>query len=203
MDKGIRNTIFSIFAFMALILVLFFSSFLIPRPLTESERDELGLVLFDSPRPLEEFKMQNQYGQPVNLESLKGSWNVLFFAFTSCPDICPTTLSSISKAYSELKTPVRIILVTVDPDRDSLEILKNYLGSFNEDFIGYRGEFDETVRLAQQLNVAFGKIPGSQPGTYTMDHNASLALVDSNGNYVGFIKSPQSSSNIQTILNSF
>ena len=203
MDKGIRNTIFSIFAFMALILGLFFSSFLIPRPLTESERDELGLVLFDSPRPLEEFKMQNQYGQPVNLESLKGSWNVLFFAFTSCPDICPTTLSSISKAYSELKTPVRIILVTVDPDRDSLEIMKNYLGSFNEDFIGYRGEFDETVRLAQQLNVAFGKIPGSQPGTYTMDHNASLALVDSNGNYVGFIKSPQSSSNIQTILNSF
>ena len=203
MDKGIRNTIFSIFAFMALILGFFFSSFLIPRPLTESERDELGLVLFDSPRPLEEFEMQNQYGQPVNLESLKGSWNVLFFAFTSCPDICPTTLSSISKAYSELKTPVRIILVTVDPGRDSLEILKNYLGSFNEDFIGYRGEFDETVRLAQQLNVAFGKIPGSQPGTYTMDHNASLALVDSNGNYVGFIKSPQSSSNIQTILNSF
>ena len=203
MDKGIRNTIFSIFAFMALILGLFFSSFLIPRPLNESERNELGLVLFDSPRPLYDFEMQDQNGEPVNLESLKGSWNVLFFAFTSCPDICPTTLSSISKAYSELKMPVRIIMVTVDPDRDSLEILKNYLRSFNEDFIGYRGEFEETVKLAQQLNVAFGKIPGSQPGTYTMDHNASLALVDSGGNYVGFIKSPQSSSNIQTILNSF
>jgi len=203
MDKGIRNTIFSIFAFMALILGLFFSSFLIPRPLSESERNELGLVLFDSPRPLYDFEMQNQNGEPVNLESLKGSWNLLFFAFTSCPDICPTTLSLISKAYSELEMPVRIIMVTVDPDRDSLEILKNYLGSFNEDFIGYRGEFDETVKLAQQLNVAFGKIPGSQPGTYTMDHNASLALVDSGGNYVGFIKSPQSSKNIQTILNSF
>jgi protein SCO1/2 len=203
MDKGIRNTIFSTFAFMALILGLFFSSFLIPRPLSESERNELGLVLFDSPRPLYNFEMQDQNGEPVNLESLKGSWNLLFFAFTSCPDICPTTLSLISKAYSELEMPVRIIMVTVDPDRDSLEVLKNYLGSFNEDFIGYRGEFDETVKLAQQLNVAFGKIPGSQPGTYTMDHNASLALVDSGGNYVGFIKSPQSSSNIKTILNSF
>jgi protein SCO1/2 len=203
MDKGIRNTIFSIFAFMALILGLFFSSFLIPRPLSESERNELGLVLFDSPRPLYDFEMQDQNGEPVNLESLKGSWNLLFFAFTSCPDICPTTLSVVSKAYSELEMPVRIIMVTVDPDRDSFEILKNYLASFNEDFIGYRGEFDETVKLAQQLNVAFGKIPGSQPGTYTMDHNASLALVDSGGNYVGFIKSPQSSSNIQTILNSF
>ncbi|MFL2505376.1 MAG: SCO family protein [Candidatus Azotimanducaceae bacterium] len=203
MDKGIRNTIFSTFAFMALILGVFFSSFLIPRPLSESERNELGLVLFDSPRPLYDFEMQDQNGEPVNLESLKGSWNLLFFAFTSCPDICPTTLSLISKAYSELEMPVRIIMVTVDPDRDSLEILKNYLGSFNEDFIGYRGEFEETVKLAQQLNVAFGKIPGSQPGTYTMDHNASLALVDSGGNYVGFIKSPQSSSNIQTILNSF
>ena len=203
MDKGIRNTIFSIFAFMALILGLFFSSFLIPRPLSESERNELGLVLFDSPRPLYDFEMEDQNGEPVNLESLKGSWNVLFFAFTSCPDICPTTLSTISKAYSDLKMPVRIIMVTIDPDRDSLETLRNYLGSFNENFIGYRGEFDETVKLAQQLNVAFGKIPGSQPGTYTMDHNASLALVDSGGNYVGFIKSPQSSSNIQTILNSF
>ena len=203
MDKGIRNTIFSIFAFMTLILGLFFSSFLIPRPLSESERNELGLVLFDSPRPLYDFEMQDQNGEPVNLESLKGSWNVLFFAFTSCPDICPTTLSSISKVYNELKMPVRIIMVTVDPDRDSLEILRNYLRSFNQDFIGYRGEFEETVKLAQQLNVAFGKIPGSQRGTYTMDHNASLALVDSDGNYVGFIKSPQSSSNIQTILNSF
>ena len=173
---------------MALILGLFFSSFLIPRPLSESERNELGLVLFDSPRPLYDFEMQDQNGDTVNLESLKGSWNLLFFAFTSCPDICPTTLSLISKAYSELEMPVRIIMVTVDPDRDSVEILKNYLGSFNEDFIGYRGEFDETVKLAQQLNVAFGKIPGSQRGTYTMDHNASLALVDSDGNYVGFIR---------------
>ena len=188
---------------MAIVLGLFFSSFLIPRPLSESERNELGLVLFDSPRPISDFEMQDQHGQPVNLESLKGTWNVLFFAFTSCPDICPTTLSSISKAYSELNVPVRIILVTVDPERDSLEVLKNYLASFNEKFIGYRGEFDEIVKLAQQLNVAFGKIPGSQPGTYTMDHNASLALVDSNGNYVGFIKSPQTSANIQTILNSF
>ena len=94
-------------------------------------------------------------------------------------------------------------MVTVDPERDTLDVMKNYLESFNQEFIGYRGEFEETVKLAQQLNVAFGKIPGSQPGTYTMDHNASLALVDSGGNYVGFIKSPQSSSNIQTILNSF
>lgn len=94
-------------------------------------------------------------------------------------------------------------MVTVDPERDTLDVMKNYLESFNQEFIGYRGEFEETVNLAQQLNVAFGKIPGPQPGTYTMDHNASLALVDSDGNYVGFIKSPQSSSDIQTILNSF
>ena len=67
---------------MALILGLFFSSFLIPRPLTESERNELGLVLFDSPRPLYDFEMQDHHGESVNLESLKGSWNVLFFAFT-------------------------------------------------------------------------------------------------------------------------
>ena len=203
MDKGVRNTIFSLFAFMALILGAFFSSFLIPRPLTEDERNEMGLVLFDTVRPLNDFKMEDQLGNRVNLESLRGKWNILFFAFTSCPDICPTTLSSISKAYDQFEIPVRIIMVTVDPERDTLDVMKNYLESFNQEFIGYRGEFEETVNLAQQLNVAFGKIPGPQPGTYTMDHNASLALVDSDGNYVGFIKSPQSSSDIQTILNSF
>jgi len=202
MDKGIRNTILSTLAFMALILGLFFSSFLIPRPLTEEQRNELGLVLFESPRPLVDFEMQNQNEQLVNLESIKGSWNIFFFAFTSCPDICPTTLSLISAAYEQFKLPVRVIMVTVDPERDSLDTLRGYLGSFNQEFIGYRGEFEETVKLAQQLNIAFGKIPGSQPGTYTMDHNASLALVDPNGNYVGFIKSPKSASNIQTIVNS-
>ena len=149
------------------------------------------------------FELNSTLGRKIGPQNFRGKVLLVFFGYTSCPDICPTTLSLISKAYSELKIPVKIIMVTVDPDRDSLEILKNYLGSFNEDFIGYRGEFDETVKLAQQLNVAFGKIPGSQPGTYTMDHNASLALVDSGGNYVGFIKSPQSSKNIQTILNSF
>tara|TARA_B100001115_G_C15828212_1_gene412771 strand:+ start:1341 stop:1952 length:612 start_codon:yes stop_codon:yes gene_type:complete len=202
MDKGIRNTILSTLAFMALILGLFFSSFLIPRPLTEEQRNELGLVLFESPRPLVDFEMQNQNEQLVNLDSIKGSWNIFFFAFTSCPDICPTTLSLISAAYEQFKLPVRVIMVTVDPERDSLDTLRGYLGSFNQEFIGYRGEFEETVKLAQQLNIAFGKIPGSQPGTYTMDHNASLALVDPNGNYVGFIKSPKSASNIQTIVNS-
>ena len=188
---------------MGLILGAFFSSFLIPRPLSEDERNELGLVLFDIARPLNEFKMEDQLGNRVNLESLRGEWNILFFAFTSCPDICPTTLSSISKAYDQFEMPVRIIMVTVDPERDTLDVMKNYLESFNQEFIGYRGEFEETVNLAQQLNVAFGKIPGPQPGTYTMDHNASLALVDPDGNYVGFIKSPQSPSDIQTILNSF
>ncbi|MBC09033.1 MAG: cytochrome c oxidase assembly protein [Gammaproteobacteria bacterium] len=202
MDKGIRNTILSTLAFMALILGLFFSSFLIPRPLTEEQRNELGLVLFESPRPLVDFEMQNQNEQLVNLDSIKGNWNIFFFAFTSCPDICPTTLSLISAAYEQFKLPVRVIMVTVDPERDSLDTLRGYLGSFNQEFIGYRGEFEETVKLAQQLNIAFGKIPGSQPGTYTMDHNASLALVDPNGNYVGFIKSPKSASNIQTIVNS-
>ena len=202
MDKGIRNTILSTLAFMALILGLFFSSFLIPRPLTEEQRNELGLVLFESPRPLVDFEMQNQNEQLVNLDSINGSWNIFFFAFTSCPDICPTTLSLISAAYEQFKLPVRVIMVTVDPERDSLDTLRGYLGSFNQEFIGYRGEFEETVKLAQQLNIAFGKIPGSQPGTYTMDHNASLALVDPNGNYVGFIKSPKSASNIQTIVNS-
>ena len=202
MEKGIRKTLISLIAFIALILGLFFSTFLIPRPLTDSEIKDIGLFLFDSPRQISEFQMIDEHGKKVGKESLYDQWSVIFFSFTSCPDICPTTLSVISKAYENFDKPVKIIMVTVDPERDSSERLAKYLSSFNSEFVGYRGSFRETVNLSQQLNIAFGKIPGNEPGTYTVDHSASLVLIDNLGRYMGFIKPPHSPSKIQRAINS-
>jgi protein SCO1/2 len=72
--------------------------------------------------------------------------------------------------------------------------------AFNPAFVGYTGSFDETVALAQQVNIAFGKMPGDDPGTYTMDHTASLVVIDPEGRYAGFIKAPHNAQNIQKII---
>jgi protein SCO1 len=144
--------------------------------------------------------MTDHLGNPVGLSNLKGGWSLLFFGFTTCPDICPTTLSVLNDAVSGLEEPPAIVMVSVDPERDTPERLAQYVPAFNPDFVGYTGTFEETVKLAEQLNIAFGKVPGDLPGSYLVDHSASLVVIDPDGRYAGFIKAPHNSSNIQRIV---
>lgn len=200
MDKGVRNTLLGIAAFISLILGLLVASVMLPKGMTQEEAQQLGLYLFDTARPLKQVSMTDHNGQPVSLEDLKGQWNIVFFGFTTCPDICPTTLSVLAEARRGMKTAPHIIMVTVDPDRDTPEKLHRYVPAFHPDFIGYVGTFDETVKLAEQVNVAFGKVPGNEPGSYLVDHTASLVLIDPEGRYAGFIKSPHNAQRIQRIV---
>ncbi len=200
MDKGIRNTLFGIAAFIAAILGLLIASVMVPRPISDEDAAKLGWFRFDNPRPIAEFSMTDHLGSPVGIETLKGHWSIVFFGFATCPDICPTTLSVLNEAVDGVEKAPQVIMVTVDPERDTTEKLQNYVPAFNDAFIGYRGTFDETVSLAEQLNVAFGKIPGRQAGTYTMDHTASLVLIDPDARYAGFIKAPHSSQKIKQVI---
>ncbi len=199
MDTGVRNTLFGIAAFISLILGLLVASMMIPRPMTPEEAQKLGFYRFESPRAISDFSMQNQDSESVGIENLKGQWSILFFGFTTCPDICPTTLSVLAEAVDGIETPPQVVMVSVDPDRDTPEKLSQYVPAFDPDFQGFVGTFDETVNLAQQVNVAFGKVPGGGSGSYLVDHTASLVLVDPEGRYAGFIKSPHNAQNIQRI----
>ncbi|MBL6690181.1 MAG: SCO family protein [Pseudomonadales bacterium] len=199
MDTGVRNTLFGIAAFISVILGLLVASIMMPRPMTAEEAQELGFYRFDAPRVISDFDMTDQAGNPVNLEDLKGQWSILFFGFTTCPDICPTTLSVLADAVADIENPPQVVMVSVDPDRDTPEKLGQYVPAFNPAFRGFVGSFDETVNFAQQVNVAFGKVPGAGPGTYLVDHTASLVLIDLEGRYAGFIKSPHNAQNIQKI----
>jgi len=200
MEHGVRNTLLGIAAFISVILGLMVASVTIPRPMSDVDAAALGYYRFDEPRIISEFTMTDHLGNPVGLSNLKGSWSLLFFGFTTCPDICPTTLSVLNEAVKGLEEPPAIVMVSVDPERDTPERLAQYVPAFNPDFVGYTGTFEETVKLAEQLNIAFGKVPGDLPGSYLVDHSASLVVVDPDGRYAGFIKAPHNSANIQRIV---
>ena len=200
MKPGVRNTLLGIAAFISVILGLMVASVIIPRPMSDEDAAKLGYYRFDEPRLISEFVMTDHLGAQVGLSNLKGTWSLLFFGFTTCPDVCPTTLSVLNDAVRGLEEPPAVVMVSVDPDRDTPERLAQYVPAFNPDFIGYTGTFEETVKLAEQLNIAFGKVPGEVPGSYLVDHSASLVLIDPEGRYAGFIKAPHNSSNIQRII---
>ncbi|MBT4161037.1 MAG: SCO family protein [Gammaproteobacteria bacterium] len=200
MDPGIRNTLFGIAAFIAVIVGLFVASVLVPRPMSDEQVRELGYYRFENPRPISDFKMVDHTGKPVGIDSFRGTWSLIFFGFTTCPDVCPTTLSVLAEATRDLDHPPQVVMVTVDPDRDTADLLRDYVPAFHPDFRGFVGSFDETVRLAEQLNVAFGKVPGELPETYLVDHTASIVVINPEARYAGFIKAPDKVQNIQRIL---
>ena len=170
--------------------------------MSPEQMQAIGFYQFEQSRGISEFKMIDHLGNDVGLPAFKGKWTLLFFGFTTCPDICPTTLGVLNKALEGLDEPPQVVMVTVDPERDTSEKLKNYVTAFNSEFRGFVGTFDQTVRLAEQLNIAFGKIPGSEPGTYLVDHTASIVLIDPHAGYAGFIKAPHRSQHIASIIRS-
>ena len=200
MEPRVRNTLLGIAAFISVILGLMLASIINPRPMSDEDAAKIGYYRFDEPRLISAFSMTDHLGRRATLSNLKGRWSLLFFGFTTCPDVCPTTLSILNEAISPLQDPPAVVMVSVDPDRDTPEQLARYVPAFNPNFIGYTGTFGETVKLAQQLNIAFGKVPGDVPGSYLVDHSASLVLIDPNGRYAGFIKAPHNASNIQRVL---
>ena len=202
MDSGLRNRLLTITTFISVLLGLLVASMVTLRSKTIEEMQQIGLYRFDQPREIKEFSMIDHLGDEVGLSAFRGKWTLVFFGFTTCPDICPTTLGVLSEAVLDLHKPPQVIMVTVDQERDTPERLRNYVLAFHPDFRGFVGSFDETARLAEQLNVAFSKAPGDQPGTYLMAHTSSIILIDPEARYAGFIKAPHRVQHIQRVLQS-
>lgn len=201
-SDGVRNTLIWTLGLIGLILGLFLYTFLSPKALSQDALRGLGYFGFPQPRAIKEFVLVNQDGRVVGVDDLKGDWHLIFFGFTFCPDICPTTMGVLNRAVTAMEKPPKVIMVSVDPERDTPEALARYVPAFNKDFTGYTGEFEDIVGFATNLNAAFGKVPGKEPGTYTVDHSASIAVIDPEGRYVGFLKSPHQAPNIQQVMTS-
>lgn len=142
-------------------------------------------TLIEPARPLPPMAFIDQQGQPFGLEQLRGHWSILFFGFTSCPDVCPMTLAllaQVEKKLADLPAEQRphIVLVSVDPQRDTPERLAQYVKSFSPTFTGITGEQSAVQEFALKMGVpvAISEQPG---GNYTVDHSAAIFVVDPSG----------------------
>ncbi len=128
--------------------------------------------------------LPDQDGRLRTLDDFKGKVSVIFFGYTQCPDVCPTTLAEIAAAKAALgKDGERVqgIFITVDPERDTPQVLKAYLSSFDPSFVALRGTPEQTAATAKDFKVYYAKVPGKSQGSYTMDHSAGSYVVDAKG----------------------
>ena len=154
---------------------------------------DAGIVLLPQSRSLPELSLTNQDGQTVAVDQLKDQWSLLFFGYTFCPDICPATLAQLRQLQGQLPpetlAKLRIVLVTVDPHRDTPEQLKKYLEYFDAGFIGLTGEEAIIQKLANGVSIPF--IPAdTSKENYTVDHSGNLVLIGPDGKQRGFIRAP-------------
>lgn len=192
-----QKTVFILVAILALVLGL-----TVNRVLSGSGQGDqtalidAGIILLPQSRTVPDLSLTDQDGQPVSLNQLKGKWTVLFFGYTFCPDICPTTLAQLRQIKSELPSEavdrLRIVLVSVDPDRDTPPQLKQYLGYFDKQFVGLRAPVDTLQKLANAVSIPYIPADTSKPG-YTVDHSGNLALLGPDGTQRGFIRAPLNS----------
>ncbi|HEY0288292.1 MAG TPA: SCO family protein [Pseudomonas sp.] len=190
-----QKTVFILVAIVALILGLTVNRVLSGK----GQRDQTalidaGVILLPQSRDLPGLKMTNQDGQPVAMDELKDKWTLLFFGYTFCPDICPTTLAQLRQIKSELPKEavdkLRIVLVSVDPNRDTPQQLKTYLGYFDKSFIGLTASsVDDLQKIANAVSIPYIPADTSKPN-YTVDHSGNLALVGPDGTQRGFIRAP-------------
>jgi protein SCO1 len=132
------------------------------------------------------FKLTDQNGKTITDQDFKGRPFLVFFGFTHCPEVCPTALFDISEVFNKLgpdADKVNALFVTVDPERDTPETLKEYLSSFNPRLIGVGGDPDALAAVAKAYRVYYKKVP-LKDGDYTMDHTAIVYLMDKNGQFV-------------------
>ncbi len=139
-------------------------------------------ILIDATAPAEDVRLDSSLGHPVSLSDYSDRYTVLYFGYTTCPDICPTTLADLSRAEKLLGAAanrMQVIFVTVDPERDTAERMRDYLAFFSPTFIGLSGGITETERIAGQFGVVYEKQWVSNSATdYLMNHTSTVVVLD-------------------------
>ena len=131
-----------------------------------------------------DFALTDHTGKPRTLADYRGKAVVIFFGYTQCPDVCPTTLAALAETMKQLgpeAARVQVLFVTIDPDRDTQALLAQYVPAFDPRFVGLYGDAAATEKAAKEFKVIYQKQAGPTPGTYTMDHSAGTFIIDPQG----------------------
>ncbi len=169
--------------------------------LTQPTKPDMPGFFWPNPRTISEFELGATGGTALNLERLQGKWTFLFFGYTYCPDICPTTMSTMASTVELLREEqaaddIQVALVSVDPARDNLEHLEKYVSYFDETFIGATAPLDQLDSLTRQLGIAHYRDPPDEAGNYHVDHSASIILIGPELRYLGLFNTPHSADQI-------
>ena len=180
--------------------------------------DEVGTTFFREPFTVNDFELMDQYSNPFTLENMKGRWNIVFFGFTSCPDICPLTMAELGRfagLWSEegLGRRPQVIMTTVNPGVDGSEEMEDYLSKYNSDFLGLTGKPEMLEKFADNFFVGFSKrsrdIESDAEQLHVghnwrkggpIDHSSHLSIVDPEGNFVAAMRPPHRSRDLVKVL---
>jgi len=206
-----RNSKVSLAAFVAFDLLLAYWLITLSQARNEvntaNALNALGAIEYPDPFRLTPFQMSDQFGDLFSVEDFEGQWSLVFFGFTSCPDVCPTTMLELAQAHRAIaETPdlpnPQVVFVSVDPERDSRLVVKQYVEQFNSDFTGLTGSEAQIEALASQLFVAFSKVDRAdidfsktgheshRTDDYIVNHNTHLSLVNPEAELVALIRPP-------------
>ncbi|WP_339843279.1 SCO family protein [uncultured Halopseudomonas sp.] len=191
--SGVQKTVLVTVAAIALVLGAVVAKVNRQAPLDREVLSNSGIFLFDNPRNLPDVELQAATGDTWGNQDLAGQWDLLFFGYTFCPDICPTTMADLRSVVESLpsgaREQLRVTMVSVDPERDTPQQLTEYLAYFKSGFKGVTGEPPELAKLAQALSVAYIP-PDTSEENYLVDHSGQVVMVNPQGQYVGFIRPP-------------
>ncbi|MFT5644843.1 MAG: protein SCO1/2 [Janthinobacterium sp.] len=139
----------------------------------------------------QQFALTDHTGQSRTLADFKGKVVLMFFGFTQCPDVCPTTMVEMANVMKELgpdAEQVQVLFVTLDPERDTQALLAQYVPTFDPRFLGLYGDAEATAKVAKEFKVFYAKVEGKTPGSYTIDHTAGSYVFDRNGKIRLFVR---------------
>lgn len=184
----------------SLAIVLGFASafFLLkPKPVQLQAVTWLG----EQAKPLPAFELTDHNNKAFNNETIKGKWNLMFFGYTNCPDICPDTLTMLVNMVDQIKDEnvldqLQITFISVDPERDSQEKMKAYVTYFNKDFMSARADIDSVNTLTDATGILHYIVKSKDGDVYEVAHSGSLILVDPQARFSGVFSSPHDSSKI-------
>ncbi len=151
-------------------------------------------VLYPQPRPVPDFRLTRVDGKPLTLADWRGHWSVVYFGYASCPDVCPTTLASFKQAWKELgerglHDRVAIDFISVDPQRDTPELLSKYVAFFSPDFVAATGTDAQLTDLTRSLGLLYSRTT-SADGKIEVDHSGSAVIIDPQGRLTGMFRPP-------------
>ena len=202
--KAINKNLLLILIFIVTILSLFINMLTTPRTLSNNELLVNGLFLFEKPKQISNFEFFSSDNKSFTKDDLMGNWTIMYFGFSRCPDECPTTMYELSKLVKVLRDKgyrldnKQWVLVTIDPERDTPEIIDNYAKGFDKDFLGVSNSRPMLLSLATQLSVnnVMPSMDNAMDHSHLDNHVNNIILLNPEAEFVGLFRPPFATSRL-------